>query len=41
MSASPKKEHKIECEKRGAAFYVEKVEDWQKSINELVNSYLG
>lgn len=41
MSASSKKEHKLECEKRGAAFYVEKVEDWQKSIHELVNSYFG
>lgn len=41
MSASSKKEHKQECEKRGAAFYLEKVEDWQKSLKDLVSLYLG
>ena len=37
MSASSKKEHKQECQRNGAAFYVEKIEDWQK---ELYNMFL-
>ena len=33
MTASSKKEHRQMCLKKGADFYIEKVDDWQ---NELV-----
>lgn len=32
MSASPKKEHKQMCKMKGAEFYVEKIDDWQKEL---------
>ncbi len=32
MSASAKKEHKQLCKMKGAEFYVEKVDDWQKEL---------
>ena len=32
MSASSKKEHKQMCKMKGAEFYVEKVDDWQKEL---------
>lgn len=32
MSASSKKEHKQMCKIKGAEFYVEKVDDWQKEL---------
>lgn len=34
MTASSKKEHKQLCMKKGADFYVEKVEDWQSRLME-------
>jgi len=37
MTASNKKEHKQLCKERGAEFYVEKVDDWQKNIIEMCN----
>lgn len=37
MTASNKKEHKQLCRERGAEFYVEKVDDWQKNIIEMCN----
>lgn len=39
MSASSKKEHKQECQKRGAAFYIEKVDDWQKELFNIILQY--
>lgn len=39
MSASTKKEHKQACQKKGAAFYVEKVDDWQKELFGLLLKY--
>lgn len=32
MSASPKKEHKQMCKMKGAEFYIEKIDDWQKEL---------
>ena len=32
MSASPKKEHKQLCKMKGAEFYIEKADDWQKDL---------
>lgn len=32
MSASSKKEHKQLCKMKGAEFYVEKIDDWQKEL---------
>lgn len=32
MSASAKKEHKQLCKMKGAEFYIEKIDDWQKEI---------
>lgn len=32
MSASGKKEHKQLCKMKGAEFYVEKIDDWQKEL---------
>jgi len=32
MSASSKKEHKQMCKMKGAEFYVEKIDDWQKEL---------
>lgn len=37
MTASNKKEHKQACKERGAEFYVEKIDDWQKNIIEMCN----
>ena len=34
MTASSKKEHRQLCMKKGADFYIEKVEDWQNSLIE-------
>lgn len=39
ISASTKKEHKINCERRGAAFYVEKVGDWQRELYNMLTQY--
>lgn len=39
MSASTKKEHKQECQRKGAAFYVEKIDDWQKELFGLLLQY--
>lgn len=36
MSASTKKEHKQLCKMKGAEFYVEKVDDWQKELFRVV-----
>ena len=35
MTASNKKEHKQICRDKGADFYVEKVDDWQKNIIDM------
>lgn len=39
MSASTRKEHKQNCERRGAAFYIEKVGDWQKELFNMLLQY--
>lgn len=39
MSASSRKEHKITCQKHGAAFYVEKIDDWQKELFKIIMQY--
>jgi len=36
MSASGKKEHKQLCKMKGAEFYVEKLDDWQKELMNVV-----
>lgn len=36
MSASAKKEHKQLCKMKGAEFYVEKVDDWQKELFRVI-----
>lgn len=36
MSASSRKEHKQLCKKKGAEFYVEKVDEWQKELFKIV-----
>lgn len=38
MSASSKKEHKQLCKMKGAEFYVEKIDDWQKELYGVINS---
>ncbi len=38
MSASGKKEHKQLCKMKGAEFYVEKIDDWQKELYGIINS---
>lgn len=38
MSASSKKEHKQLCKMKGAEFYVEKIDDWQKELFGVINS---
>lgn len=39
MSASSRKDHKQICQKHGAAFYVEKVDDWQRELFKLIMQY--
>lgn len=36
MSASTKKEHKQLCKMKGAEFYIEKVDDWQKDLIRVI-----
>lgn len=36
MSASAKKEHKQLCKMKGAEFYVEKIDDWQKELFKII-----
>ncbi|MDD3436001.1 MAG: response regulator [Candidatus Gastranaerophilales bacterium] len=36
MSASAKKEHKQLCKMKGAEFYLEKIDDWQKELFKLI-----
>lgn len=36
MSASSKREHKQLCKMKGAEFYIEKVDDWQKELFKIV-----
>lgn len=36
MSASSKKEHKQMCKMKGAEFYVEKIDDWQKELFRII-----
>lgn len=38
MSASAKKEHKQLCKMKGAEFYVEKVDDWQKELFNIIKN---
>lgn len=38
MSASPKKEHKQMCKMKGAEFYIEKIDDWQKELFGVIKS---
>lgn len=38
MSASSKKEHKQMCKMKGAEFYVEKVDDWQKELFTVIKN---
>lgn len=38
MSASAKKEHKQLCKMKGAEFYIEKIDDWQKELFNTVRS---
>lgn len=38
MSASPKKEHKQICKMKGAEFYVEKIDDWQKELYNMIKN---
>lgn len=38
MSASSKKEHKQLCKMKGAEFYVEKIDDWQKELLTVVKN---
>lgn len=40
MSASSKKEHKQLCKIKGAEFYVEKIDDWQKELLNVVKSLI-
>lgn len=41
MSASSRKDHKQVCQKHGAAFYIEKIDDWQKELFKIVMQYSG
>lgn len=36
MSASAKKEHKQICKMKGAEFYIEKIDDWQRDLLNMV-----
>lgn len=36
MSASGKKEHKQLCKMKGAEFYIEKIDDWQKELFRVI-----
>ena len=36
MSASAKKEHKQMCKMKGAEFYIEKIDDWQKDLLNMI-----
>lgn len=36
MSASSKKEHKQLCKMKGAEFYIEKIDDWQKELFRVI-----
>ncbi len=38
MSASPQAKHKQLCKMKGAEFYVEKVDDWQKKLFETIKA---
>jgi len=38
MSASSKKEHKQLCKMKGAEFYVEKIDDWQKELLGIISA---
>lgn len=38
MSASPRKEHKQLCKMKGAEFYLEKVDDWQKDLLNMIKT---
>ena len=38
MSASSKKEHKQMCKMKGAEFYVEKIDDWQKELYGVISA---
>lgn len=38
MSASSRKEHKQLCKMKGAEFYVEKIDDWQKELFKIIRS---
>lgn len=38
MSASAKKEHKQLCKMKGAEFYIEKIDDWQKELFGVIKS---
>lgn len=38
MSASPKKEHKHLCKMKGAEFYIEKVDNWQKDLFGIIKN---
>lgn len=38
MSASSKKEHKQLCKMKGAEFYVEKIDDWQKDLCRVIKN---
>lgn len=40
MSASAKKEHKQLCKMKGAEFYVEKIDDWQKELMGVIHGLL-
>lgn len=37
MSASPKKEHKQLCKVKGAEFYIEKIDEWQKDLFRVIS----
>lgn len=41
MSASSKKEHKSLCKMKGAEFYIEKVDDWQKTLCRVVKNLVS
>lgn len=38
MSASSKKEHKQLCKMKGAEFYIEKIDDWQKELLGIIKN---
>lgn len=38
MSASPKKEHRHLCKMKGAEFYVEKIDNWQKDLFGIIKN---